>query len=63
MEESFMYPILGGMILSSNPLYVAMVGFAAMNAISDYQSATQSAINDKNKVLGLLYGAGMSAAI
>lgn len=35
--------------------------FGASNATSDYQGATQQALNDWNPTAGLLYGAGMSA--
>ena len=52
----------GGYRDSQSPINVNSAAFGATNAASDYQSATQQAINDKNKILGVLYGAGMSAA-
>ena len=44
-----------------SPINVNSTAFGATNATTDYQSATQQVISDKNKALGVLYGAGMSA--
>ena len=44
-----------------SPINVNSTAFGATNATTDYQSTTQQAISDKNKALGVLYGAGMSA--
>lgn len=51
----------GGYRDKKSPMNVNSVAFGASNATTDYQSATQEAINQKSKVLGTLYGAGMSA--
>ncbi len=51
----------GGYRDKKSPMNVNSVAFGASNATTDYQSATQNAINQKSKVLGTLYGAGMSA--
>ena len=50
----------GGYRDKKSPMNVNSVAFGASNATTDYQSATQEAINQKSKVLGTLYGAGMS---
>lgn len=52
----------GGYRDKKSPLNVNSMAFRASNATTDYQSTTQEAINQKNKALGTLYGAGMSAA-
>ena len=51
----------GGYRDKKSPMNVNSVAFGASNATTDYQSATQEALNNKSKVLGTLYGAGMSA--
>ena len=50
----------GGYRDKKSPMNVNSVAFGASNATTDYQSATQEALNNKSKVLGTLYGAGMS---
>ncbi len=52
----------GGYRDKKSPMNVNSVAFGASNATTDYQSTTQEALNNKSKVLGTLYGAGMSAA-
>ena len=51
----------GGYRDKKSPMNVNSVAFGASNATTDYQSTTQEALNNKSKVLGTLYGAGMSA--
>lgn len=51
----------GGYRDKKSPMNVNSVAFGASNATTDYQSATQKVLNNKSKVLGTLYGAGMSA--
>lgn len=51
----------GGYRDKKSPMNVNSVAFGASNATTDYQSATQEALNNKSKALGTLYGAGMSA--
>ena len=50
----------GGYRDKKSPMNVNSVAFGASNATTDYQSTTQEALNNKSKVLGTLYGAGMS---
>lgn len=52
----------GGYRDKKSPMNVNSAAFGASNATTDYQSTTQEALNNKSKVLGTLYGAGMSAA-
>ena len=52
----------GGYRDKKSPMNVNSVAFGASNATTDYQSATQNAINQKSKLLGGLYAAGMSSA-
>lgn len=51
----------GGYRDKKSPMNVNSAAFGASNATTDYQSATQKVLNNKSKVLGTLYGAGMSA--
>lgn len=51
----------GGYRDKKSPMNVNSAAFGASNATTDYQSTTQEALNNKSKVLGTLYGAGMSA--
>ena len=50
----------GGYRDKKSPMNVNSVAFGASNATTDYQSSTQEALNNKSKVLGTLYSAGMS---
>lgn len=52
----------GGYRDKKSPMNVNSVAFGASNATTDYQSTTQNAINQKSKLLGGLYAAGMSSA-
>ena len=52
----------GGYRDKKSPMNVNSAAFGASNATTDYQSATQKVLNNKSKVLGTLYDAGMSAA-
>lgn len=52
----------GGYRDKKSPMNVNSVAFGASNATTDYQSTAQNAINQKSKLLGGLYAAGMSSA-
>lgn len=52
----------GGYRDKKSPMNVNSAAFGASNATTDYQSTTQNAINQKSKLLGGLYAAGMSSA-
>lgn len=45
----------------NSPLNANSQAMGYANAVTDYQGQTQQAISEKNKFLGILYGAGMSA--
>lgn len=51
----------GGYRDKRSPLNPNSMAMAPSNIVSDYQGSTQQAIDDKNKALGILYGAGMSS--